>query len=151
MPYQWSSLLILLLLNTVERQSITSEIRHLGFSNIGFPSGLRFVVRQESSVNKSFMVMNQSNTTVPMKDVVDLRCKDLCGEKKRNTDKTIYTVYLNIAWKKVLVCIPCAFGVGIHLLWSKREANGPQQVNENKPKEKSFFSFYSPVQKQLSP
>lgn len=82
-PYQWSSLLILLLLNTVGRHSITSQIWYLDSSNTGFPSGLQFVVHQESPVSKSFMVMNQSNTIVQIKKVVDLRCKTCGGQKEK--------------------------------------------------------------------
>lgn len=83
------------------RQSITSQIRYLDCSYTEFPSGLQFVVRQESPVSKSFMVMNQSNIIVPIKEVVDLRCKDLWkGGKKRNTDKIIHRVHLNLIRKK---------------------------------------------------
>jgi len=66
----------------VEKQSITSQIRQFGCSNMGFPSGLQFVLHQESSVSKSFMAMNQTNTLVPIKDLLDLRCKDFSGVRK---------------------------------------------------------------------
>lgn len=42
--YQQGSLVILLLLNTVETQSISSQIRQRGCNNTGFLSELQFVL-----------------------------------------------------------------------------------------------------------
>lgn len=164
-PCQWGSLVILLLLNTVERQSIISQIRQLSCSNMGFPSGLQFVLHQESSVSKSFMAMNQSNTLVPRHTGFEMQ-RLVWGEKS-NSDKPVYRGKLSLvqqaytrshsAFKphlnEILVCVPCVVGVGMYLLWSRgksREVKGPQKANENKPKENQtlwvllFLSRLSP-------